>query len=331
MIRLGKTLSFLLFCLILSSLLKAGIQSFNSGPEKAGNSAVQLNIYSMPPTVYNQLTGVNTPSGILPFNKLSVRMCRGEFEPLSLFLQPGTPVNNIQFSWSDFAGTQGSFSKKELDVSIAKVWYQSGYLSSQTNNKHLIQEVLVKNDKLITVDYNTQTNYLLVSKNGLSYYQNISDPAGTFPGDVIVKDSTSIQSFSLDGATNRQIWLTVHVPDGTLPGKYTSQFSVSCDQGMILSFPVEVEVLPFDLAPSRLTYSIYYDGYADPYTKVPYSFTTKTPEQYRIEMQDMKDHGVLYPTTYQILKNLDLDLQIRQQVGLPNDKLYAVSLETGNS
>ncbi|MDP4175537.1 MAG: T9SS type A sorting domain-containing protein, partial [Bacteroidota bacterium] len=121
-----------------------------------------------------------------------------------------------------------------------------------------------------------------------------------------------------------------HVPEDAPSGKYTSQFTISSDQGVIQTFPIEIEVLPFNLDQSRLTYSIYYNGYADKWTYVPYTYTTKTPAQYKLEMQDLKDHGVLYPTTYQILNNLDLDLQIRQEVGLPNDKLFTVSLSTGN-
>ncbi|MGE5496747.1 MAG: hypothetical protein ACM3Q2_01650, partial [Syntrophothermus sp.] len=326
-LKLSVIILFILALRLQATTLQADSASLNKA------AAAQMDVYQMPATLHIELTGKNTPStGLTSADMLSKRMCKGEFSALSLFLQPTTQVNNVRFGWTDFTSKEGyKFTKDNLDVSIAKVWYQAGYQSDQTNNKHLTQEVLVKNDNLIKVDYNSQTNYLLVSRNGSSFYQNISDPGTAFPTDVTVLDSTKLQPLNLDGTTNRQIWLTVHVPDNAQPGKYTSQLTISSDLGVIKAITVQVEVLPFNLDPSKLEYSIYYDGYADPYTKVPYSFTTKTPEQYRIEMQDMKDHGVLYPTTYQILKNLDLDLQIRQQVGLPNDKLYAVSLETGNS
>ncbi|MGE5353384.1 MAG: hypothetical protein ACM3P0_14975, partial [Acidobacteriota bacterium] len=125
--------------------------------------------------------------------------------------------------------------------------------------------------------------------------------------------------------------MNIHVPDNAQAGKYSTTMTITSDQGTVTSFPIEIEVLPFDLDQSRLTYSIYYHGYADKYTSVPYSFTTKTLDQYRKEMQDLKDHGVLYPTTYQTLNSLDVDLQIRKEVGLPMDKLFTLGLETGNA
>ncbi|MGE5456957.1 MAG: hypothetical protein ACM3RX_01240, partial [Methanococcaceae archaeon] len=290
-------------------------------------------VYNMPPTIHNELTGKNIPAGLALVSKLSTRVCQGEFEPFSILIQPKVAINNITFSWTDFTGSNGSIPQSALDVSIVKVWYQSGYVSSQTNNKHLTQELLVKNDNIVKVDYGNQSNNLLVTNisDNSQKYINVSDPGATFPNSsVLVKDSPTLLPFSLDGTTNRQIWMTIHVPDNVPAGKYTSQFTINSASGVIQTIPMEIEVLPFKLDQSRLIYSIYYNGYADKWTKVPFTYTTKSPEQYKLEMQDMKDHGVLYPTTYQILQNLDLDLQIRQEVGLPTDRLYTLGLITGN-
>ncbi|MDP4191827.1 MAG: hypothetical protein Q8858_09705, partial [Bacteroidota bacterium] len=255
----SSVLVFLSFLLFSNSRILANISSNLADTAKTnGTAAAQLDVYSMPATVHNELTGKNTPNGISSITKLSARVCRGEFEPLSLFLQPKAAVNNITFKWTDFSGSGYSIPQNQLDVSIVKVWYQSGYKSDLTETgviKHLTQEVLVKNDNIIKVDYSAQTNNLLVSKNGSSYYINISDPNATFPSDVIVKDSSKLQPLSLDGTTNRQIWLTIHVPEDAPSGKYTSQFTISSDQGVIQTFPIEIEVLPFNLDQSRLTYS----------------------------------------------------------------------------
>jgi len=314
------------------------LQTFAQSNNKstAGNAAAALlDVYSMPATLHQELTGKNTPATIAPISKMSVRVARGQFESLSLFIQPKGKINNIRFNWTDFKNGSMSIPANRLDVSIVKVWYQSAVQSALALglNKHLTQELLVKNDNLVKVDYAAQTNSLLVTRNsdGTQYYQNISDPGATFPNSTVtVKDADTLQPFSLDTTTNRQIWMTVHVPDNAAAGKYTSTFTINSDQGTVTTFPIEIEVLPFDLDQSRLTYSIYYNGYVDN-VNVPYSFTAKSPDEYRKEMQDMKDHGVLYPTTYEILQNLDADLKIRQDVGLPTDKLFTVGLGTGNA
>ncbi|MGE5430856.1 MAG: T9SS type A sorting domain-containing protein [Syntrophomonadaceae bacterium] len=309
----------------------------NNKSTSANAAAALLDVYSMPATLHQELTGKNTPATITPISKMSVRVARGEFESLSLFIQPKAQINNIKFNWTDFKNGSMTIPANRMDVSIVKVWYQSGYKSDIAETgviKHLTQEVLVKNDNLIKVDYSAQTNLLLCTKksDGTQYYQNISDPNGTFPtNDVTVKDADTLQPFSLDGTTNRQIWMTVHVPDNAQAGKYTTTMTVTSDQGTVTSFPIEIEVLPFNLDQSRLTYSIYYHGYADKWVDVPFNYNTKNLDEYRKEMQDLKDHGVLYPTTYQILNNLDLDLQIRKEVGLPMDKLFTLGLGTGNS
>ncbi|MGE5401795.1 MAG: T9SS type A sorting domain-containing protein [Ignavibacteriales bacterium] len=330
----SRGLATLLFLIVSTIQMFAQVSNNKS---TAGNSAAALlDVYAMPATnVYNELTGKNTPVGITAPTKMTARLCRGQFHSLSLFLQPHGTVNNVKFNWTDFQGTSGTIPAKNLDISIVKFWYQAGYGSDLTEakNKHLVQELLVKNDDLVKVDYSAQTNSLLVTRNsdGSQYYQNISDPGNAFPtNDVTVQDSPTLLPFTLDGSTNRQIWMNIHVPETAATGKYTAQISITSDQGSIATIPVEVEVLPFELDQSRVEHSIYYNGYADKWTKVPFTYTTKSPEQYKLEMQDLKDHGVLYPTTYQIIQNLDLDLQIRKEVGLPNDKLYTLGLITGN-
>ena len=58
----------------------------------------------------------------------------------------------------------------------------------------------------------------------------------------------------------------------------------------------------------------------------------KTPEQYTIELQNMKDHGVLYPTIEQgydnwspFIQSLNLALSLRKQTGLPTDHIYVLN------
>lgn len=311
------------------------LEAFTSLVEmlKVEMSASQtLALFSMPPTVHNRLTGTNVPSGLEPLTKLKVRASAGEFEPMSIFMQPRAKVNNIRFNWTDFRGSTGTFPASALDVSVAKVWYQAGVFSTETKGRILTQELLVKNDELVKVDYAKQMNLLLVTDaSGNKKYIDISTPGAVFPTDVRVMDSPTLLPINLDGTTNRQMWLTVKVPDNARPGVYTSTLTITADAlGTVATVPIEIEVLPFTLDKSRLTYGIYYHGFLDNGGYKPYSFTGKSEAQLRAELQDMKDHGVLYPTTYQSLSNITAELNIRNQIGFPQDKLFTLGLMTGN-
>ena len=90
-----------------------------------------------------------------------------------------------------------------------------------------------------------------------------------------------------------------------------------------------VTVLPFDLEPAPIEYGLYYTGKVSNYPAV--GSELKTRAQYLIELQNMKDHGVLYPTLYQWYAANPIDavllddaLTLRDTVGFPKDKIYLV-------
>lgn len=292
----------------------------------------RLLLFSMPPTVHNRLTGTNIPSGLKPLDKMKIRMTAGEYEPMSIFLQPRGAINDVRFKWSAFTGSAGILPASIADMSVVKVWYQAGVLSTETTGKILTQELLVKDDELVKVDYNSKTNYLKVTdKSGNNKYIDISSPGAPFPADVKVSDSKELLPVDLDGTTNRQIWITIHMPETAQPGIYTAVLTVMAEKSdTIASVPIEIEVLPFKLTTSRLTYSIYYHGFLDNSATDPYGFTGKTEAQLKTELNDLKAHGVLYPTTYQTLAQLQPELKIRNDLNFPKDKLFALGLSAGN-
>jgi hypothetical protein len=104
-----------------------------------------------------------------------------------------------------------------------------------------------------------------------------------------------------------------------------------------------IKVLPYDLESSPVEYAIYYRGMLpasaiEKQNVVIGNNEWKNPEQYALELQNMKDHGVLYPTINQWYSDWDpynqtlrVALTLRNQTGLPNDHIYIVGMETGNS
>jgi len=295
------------------------------------NSASALNVFTFPSTRHNRLDESNFPSGLNTFQNISVRMCRNEYEPFSLLLHAKTKIDQIRVRWANFTGQNGIIDSAAMDVSIAKVWYQAGITETEINNKLLTQELLIKNDNLIKVNKITGTNYLLVKKaDGSQYYTDISTPSAVFPSNVSITDSKVLLPFSIEANSNKQLWFTLKMPDNISPGIYQTTIQISDQNTVYKTFPLYVEVLPFKLDASRLIYGIYYNGYIDNYTNKPFNFTNKTELQYRTEIKDIKEHGILYPTTYQVFGNLDGDLRVRNEIGLPTDKLFAAGFKTSN-
>lgn len=312
----------------LQSLLKSYPSKVEMIRAEIGQPEAKAAFFAFPATKFNRLTGLNLPEGISPLKRLSARGTPGEYISLTFLLQPKRELKNVVMNWSDFASSGRTIKASSLDVSIAKVWYQAGVESTETDKKILTQELLIKNDSLVRVNYEDQTNYLLIkNKSGKKRYVDISTPTEEFPDDAIIEDSKSLLPFSLDGRTNRQIWLTMHIPEDAKPGKYTSRFRVSHSGGELWEFPIEIEVLPFKLDESRIAYSLYYHGALRDWKPRPFNCMDKTPKQLYLELKDMKEHGVLYPNNYQEIKYLEKNIQIRNRAELPRERFYSTLLD----
>ena len=56
---------------------------------------------------------------------------------------------------------------------------------------------------------------------------------------------------------SRQFWFTLHVPQGSPPGKYRGEVSIVCDESS-RQLPVELDLLPIALRPAEGYYAIYH-------------------------------------------------------------------------
>lgn len=309
----------------LMTSLNGNIEMINSGISNPASKAVA---FYLPATRYNRLTGTNIPSEVKPVQKVSLRVCPDQYESFSILLQPKEKLSDVEVKWSELKGSGKTIDQTALDVYIAKVWYQAGVKSTEVNKKVLTQELLLKDDDLVQVDHKSQTNYLKVSdRSGNERYIDISTPDSKFPDDVIIKDSKSLKPFSADPENNKQLWFTFHVPMDAKPGKYNTAIRLQSAGRQILEFPLEIQVLPFKLDESRLTYSLYYHGALRDWKLRAFHCEDKTEEQLEAELLDMKQHGVLYSTNYQDIKHIERNLKIRNKVGLPNDKLFSTLLD----
>ncbi|MEO7385816.1 MAG: hypothetical protein ABIX37_02640, partial [Gammaproteobacteria bacterium] len=276
-----------------------------------------------------------------------VRASRGEFEAASFVIRaPAEPPGKITVVQSDLrdAASGALIPADAIDVRFVKPWYQgfrawNEHWTTAADNfrQILVPELLLKDDDLVVADPATERNLLKLQRAGgpeyatvnvkqLSPDDKVDPPAEEFS----VRDASVQQPFSLARGVNKQVWVTVHVPEQARAGRYVGTIDLRAGGRAIASLPVVAEIHPFGLAIPRITYSMYYTGRLS--TDGPHiSSDFKSAEQMRSELQDLKAHGVTQPTMVQHYTNVDLlkeALNLRREVGLNRGALYYLGITT---
>jgi hypothetical protein len=274
-----------------------------------------------------------------PSNNISITASRDQFESGTFIISAQKDLSGIQISVPNLYSTQGNTLQSDaINIRLVKVWYQAGQgdMKYTRPDSVLTPELLVKDDSLVKVDYVNKINFLKVIINGIQQYIDISNPNATFPMNAQIQDSVSLQPFSLQVNENKQIWLTVQIPNNTPAGTYYGDITLSVPNEIPVKMNLSVTVLPFDLEPSPIEYAIFYSGRLPswPVVGININQNWKTPTQYSLELQNMKEHGVLYPTIYTIRdppdeSTLGTALSLRAQSSLPRDHLYFVGSGPG--
>jgi hypothetical protein len=266
-----------------------------------------------------------------PGNTISMTACRDEFEAASFIITPQKDLSGVNIIVPNLYDAQGnSIPSSAIDVRLVKVWYQAsqGSIYYTTPGYYLTPELLLKDDSLVNVDYVTKTNYLKVTINGVQQYIDISSPTVTVPQTAQVRDAATLQPFSLKANENKQIWVTVHVPSTTPAGNYSGNITITAPSETPVIMNLNVTVLPFDLEPAPVDYGLFYLTVYDPAPAGMSDITTnRNPTNMLIELQNMKDHGVLYPVFFTHRNEyMNEALTLRDTVGFPKDKIYTQSV-----
>ncbi len=198
------------------------------------------------------------PSDVLGRNEVHFIAAKGEFEPASFIIVPKEDLEGVTLKASSLKGPAGEIPAENLDVKVVKVWYQDGtawysYFADPTR-KELVPELLLNDENLIRVDHGKKGNFLRVGDE----YRWISYPAEeakaffnyfTEP----VADAPTLQPISLKAGENKQIWITLKVPQDATPGNYTGTLTLSRQGAELGAVQVRARVLPFEL-PDPKTY-----------------------------------------------------------------------------
>ena len=120
-------------------------------------------------------------------------------------------------------GTKSTLPAGAVDIRVVKCWFQSGVDLEETDKCVLTPELLLKDDKLVYVDLQEKQNYLRSQGPGREGYVLISGPDSHGLRDLQPKDSETLQPVDIEVASNKQFWVTVHVPEDAKPGDYTGE------------------------------------------------------------------------------------------------------------
>jgi hypothetical protein len=326
------------FCLLIAGDLHADRGSFGAAPE-VGSQAWPPAVYIIDPMTTQKILPDTSPRlfpvlGSARDSTIRVSACRGQFEAASLVLRPRHDIAGITVEASDLTGAGGGLiPKSAVDIRLVKCWYQAkvGDAMNIVGKRVLVPELLLRDDSLVKVDQAAKKNYLRVRVNDVAQYLDISSDTTVFPAGAELRDSNTVQPFDVPGHSNKQVWLTLGIPRTADSGVYSGSLSLRKGGQVLGKIGIEVTVLPFDLKNPALEYGLYYRGILRPGPIAALTSEDKSVDQYAREMQDMKDHGVLYPTLYQPFDSmLGQALAIRKKAGLPVDKLYAPGLSTGS-
>ena len=272
---------------------------------------------------------------------LALRACRGEYEPVSFVVYPLRQPVRLEAKVSDLRGP-GTIPAAAVDVRAVKVWYQSGGTGRFPINKgkHLLTpELLLKDDDLVRMDETEKANYVrLAYPDGRRKWLCVSNPEPTreerdaSAEAMPVRDAATLQPVTIAPRTAKQFWVTVHVPQQAAGGLYRGKIELVAEGKRLETLPLTVEVLPFDLAPNPLESSIYFHWglKLDVAGKGTLGIRVRTPEQFKAELIDLREHGIDNPTVGVPPAGGQLrdELRLRQEAGMRSDRLYYLTAYT---
>jgi len=276
-------------------------------------------------TISNPITNYQ----ILPFSEeikianksdtVFITAAKDSFAPASFIIRSGdNDLDNMNVEVADFKANNndknndvkiGIISKSLIDIRTVKCWYQAG-VGKDANQKTLVPELLLHDDDLVRVDYENQVN-LINSR---------------------IKDSEYLKLFRIPKHQNKQIWLTIHIPEGTPPGTYNGSINIY-NNNYKKSIKIKLVVLPFALPEPMLFYGLYYRGILQNSSNPVVGALTKTEEQMKLELIDMKEHGLQNTTIENVIDRdkakwdkdwdtLDKMLKIRRDIGWGGKPLF---------
>jgi len=283
----------------------------------------RMTIYVVPTITDEKILPTSSIPDEYISDEIFIRACPGEYEPASFVVRALDDVSPLEAKATELTGENGSIPSSNIDIRVVKCWYQAGVEVWDINHKLLTPELLLKDDSLVKVE--GEENYLKLTTGEYVWISEVKSGTGEeiIPLEELpVKDNSTLQAVNIPQGTNKQFWVTIKVPDDSLPGTYEGNIELRIPAGPLRELQLQLEVLPIALSKPYLTYSIYYMGKIRPGGSI--SSVIKSEGQMRAELEDMFDHGVTNPTVYQCHNDTNLPkvLQLRKQAGMDASPLF---------
>lgn len=296
---------------------------YNSNKDSSFNDK---KIYVVDPFLRQKLDGTKLPEYYSNDKNISITLAKNETGYFSFLIFSRSKLENIKIDFEDLSSSYLIISKNVFDPYIVKVWYQASDNSiiAKPDEKVLTSELLVKDDSLIIVDAKKKKNYLKTfSSSEVKYYDITERHRFDFPSSgIIIKDSKTLNSFSIESDSYKQILVKINLPLEIQSGEYFSKIKVYSGQSIYDSLIVKVRVLDILLPDSDFIISIFYEGVLSEERDYGFGHKLKSPKQYEIELQDLLHAKVLYPTFKENPEKLGEAILKRKKIGFKIDRIF---------
>ena len=308
--------------LLLLLLLSASAQAANEQADKP------FAYYRLDPVANKRILPHSSPKTLGEAGgKLTLAGCRDEYESASFAVFAPQDLKNLRLEIRDLRSDSHMIPKSSFDPYVVKCWYQAGRdVMFHDGVKRLVPELLLKDDDLVRVDSENETNSVRsTAEDGSTRYLSASGKDPKALEELRPVDAATLQPVTIPAGTMKQFWLTLHIPKDAAAGKYTGSIRLSATSIKSVDIPIDVTVYDFELAQPKMIYSIYYPGkLSDEQPTGTIAAHYKSEEQMRAELSDMVAHGVRYPNLWQKYSEdlVPRVLQLRKEAGMPNDRLF---------
>ena len=308
--------------LLLLLLLSASAQAANEQAE------TPFTYYCLAPVANKRILPHSPPETLGEAGgKLTLAACRDEYESISFAVYARQDLKNLQLEIRDLRSVGHVIPKSSFDPYVVKCWYQAGRdVMFHDGVKRFVPELLLKDDDLVRVDSESETNFVRsTAEDGSTKYLSASGKDPEALEELRPIDAATLQPVTIPADTLKQFWLTLHIPKDAAAGKYTGSIRLSAQSIKSVEIPIDVTVYDFELAQPKMIYSIYYPGkLSDEQPSGTIAAHYKSEEQMRAELSDMVAHGVRHPNLWQAYSEelVPRVLQLRKEAGMPNDRLF---------
>ncbi len=292
-----------------------------------------------------------TPSDAKALKEVRMAAAQGEIEDASFVLLPFRDFTDVDVSVTDLKGPAGTVPATCFDVRLVKCWLQcrGGWCNFYTQGQNyptLTPELLVHDDRLMTVDPKTHRNMLRISYPDGEASVSVSTPEDTklttgFNFNLEpVQDAAKLVPFSLKAGRSRQLWLTLRCPEEKKDGVYRGAVTVCSGGKTLCEIPLVLTVHPFRLPlahchhePERpfLATWMWHGNLSDKLSGYggPGGNLEKAELRFYAELRNMAEHNCGYPwalvpppSASNILDFASLQLEFMKQAGCEMRPLF---------